>query len=188
MKFISISKFPGKMGETIFNNAFKNFGINATYKAIKKNKLINLRDYLVKNNISGSAISMPFKERVINNLDKQDNSVKKTNSCNTIIFKNKKITGYNTDFLGIKKKLLSLKLSKKYEFYIFGAGGYARSFYMALNDLGYKKVYVVNRSIKRFISWPNRNNIIKLKNFPNNPNDNIIINATPIGMKQIKKN
>ena len=103
MKFISISKFPGKMGETIFNNAFKNFGINATYKAIKKNKLINLRDYLVKNNISGSAISMPFKERVINNLDKQDNSVKKTNSCNTIIFKNKKITGYNTDFLGIKK-------------------------------------------------------------------------------------
>ncbi|MBK69555.1 MAG: hypothetical protein CMF54_07185 [Legionellales bacterium] len=83
--------------------------------------------------------------------------------------------------------MLSLKIKKKNEFYIFGAGGYARSFYMALNELGYKKIYIVNRSIKRFASWPNRNNIIRLKNFPDDPNENIVINATPVGMKQIRK-
>ena len=49
MKFISISRYPGKMGETIFNAAFKKLKINASYKAIKKNSIVNLKKYLIKN-------------------------------------------------------------------------------------------------------------------------------------------
>ena len=187
MKFISISKYPGKMGETIFNAAFKKLKINASYKAIKKSSLINLRKYLIKNNIYGCGVSMPFKERIITYLDKQDNSVKKTRSCNTIILKNKKMKGYNTDYLGIKKIIQSSKISKKNEFYIFGAGGYARSFYKALEDLKYNKIYIINRSFKRFKLWPKGSKVYKLKKFPDYPNFNVIINATPIGMIQIKK-
>lgn len=187
MKFISISKYPGKMGETIFNAAFKKFKINATYKAIKKNSLIDLRKYLIKNNIHGCGVSMPFKERIIKYLDKKDSSVNKTKSCNTVIIKNKKMIGYNTDYLGIKKIIQSSRISREYEFYIFGTGGYARSFYKALKDLKYNKIYIINRSFKKLKIWPEGNDVNKLKKFPNNPNLNAIINATPIGMKQIKK-
>ncbi len=186
MKFISISKYPGKMGETLFNASFRKLKINASYKAIKKRSLLNIKEYLLKNNINGSGVSMPFKEKIIKYLDKKDISVKKTRSCNTIILKNKKIIGYNTDYLGIKKKIISLKISKKNEFYIFGAGGYARSFYTALRDLKYNKIFIINRSIDRFKSWSNEK-VYKLKKFPDSPNFNVIINATPIGMKQIKK-
>ena len=65
---------------------------------------------------------------------------------------------------------------------------FARSFYRALKDLNYKKIYIINRSNKKFNLWPDKNKINKIKNFPKkNPNKNVIINATPIGMKQIKK-
>ncbi len=187
MKFISISKYPGKMGETIFNAAFKKLKINASYKAIKKNSIVDLKKYLIKNNIYGCGVSMPFKERIIRYLDKKDTSVNKTKSCNTIIIKNKKMIGYNTDYLGIKKIIQSSGISKKSELYIFGTGGYARSFYKALKDLKYNKIYIINRSFKKLKTWPEGNKVNKLKKFPDNPNLNAIINATPIGMKQIKK-
>ncbi len=187
MKYISISQFPGKMGETIFNSAFKKMKIDATYKAIKKLRLVNLRKFLIKNNINGSAISMPFKEKVIKYCDYLDKSVRLTNSCNTIILKREKIIGFNTDYLGIKKLIISKKIPRNFEFYIFGSGGFSRSFYKALNNLNYPKIYVIGRTIKRFNSWPRNIGINKLKRFPNNPSDNVIINATPIGMKQIKK-
>ena len=187
MKYISISKFPGKMGETIFNSAFKKMRMKATYTALKKTRLGNIRKFLKKNNINGSAISMPFKEKIIRYCNVLDRSVKVTNSCNTIIRKKGKIKGFNTDYLGIKKLIFSKKISKKNEFYIFGSGGFARSFYRALKDLNYKKIFIINRSNKKFNLWPEKNKINIIKNFPKNPNKNVIINATPIGMKQIKK-
>ena len=116
MKFISISKYPGKMGEIIFNAAFKKLKINASYKAIKKNNLIDLKKYLIRNNIHGCGVSMPFKERIIKYLDKKDASVNKTKSCNN---NKKKMKGYNTDYFGIKKIIQSSKNSKKNELYIW---------------------------------------------------------------------
>ena len=102
MKYISISRFPGKMGETIFNAGFKKMKINASYKALKRARLGNLKKFFKKNNINGGAISMPFKEKVIKNCDYLHKSVKFTNSCNTIILNKGKLNGYNTDYLGIK--------------------------------------------------------------------------------------
>ena len=37
--------------------------MKATYTALKKTRLGNIRKFLKKNNINGSAISMPFKEK-----------------------------------------------------------------------------------------------------------------------------
>ena len=124
---------------------------------------------------------------IIKSLDKLDHSVKITNSCNTIVLKRRKIVGYNTDLLGIIKILTSKKIPKHFEFYIFGAGGYARSFYKALESLRYSKIYVINKSSSRFNSWPSNNKINILKKFPKFPYQNVIVNATPIGMKQTYK-
>ena len=187
MKYISISRFPGKMGETIFNAGFKKMKINASYKALKRARLGNLKKFFKKNNINGGAISMPFKEKVIKNCDYLHKSVKFTNSCNTIILNKGKLNGYNTDYLGIKKLITQKKIPKKFEFYIFGSGGFSRSFYKALISLRYKKIFIIYRSSKNFSAWPQKIGIKKLKKFPANPAHNVIVNATPIGMKQIKK-
>ena len=108
-------------------------------------------------------------------------------SCNTITFRNNEIKGYNTDTLGIKKLLKLKKFSKNLDFYIYGAGGYSRSFYEALKNLNYKKIFVINKSKKRFNSWPEKNKINIINQFPNKPSNNIIVNATPVGMKETKK-
>jgi shikimate dehydrogenase len=187
MKFISIAKYPGIMGKVIFNFAFKKLKIKATYIPIKKNKLGNLRKYLKKEKILGSGVSMPFKEKVIKYLDKTHSSVLKTNSCNTITFRDDEIKGYNTDTLGIKKLIKLKKFPKNLEFYIYGAGGYSRSFYEALRNLKYKKIFVINKSKKRLNAWPKKNKINTINQFPNKPSNNIIVNATPVGMKEIEK-
>ena len=186
MKFISIAKYPGIMGKIIFNSAFKKLKIKATYVPIKKNKLGNLRDYLKKRKILGSGISMPFKQEIIKYLDETHISVLKTNSCNTITFHRKVLKGYNTDTLGIKKLIKLKKFSKNFEFYLYGAGGYSRSFYEALRELNYKKIFILNKSKKRFNSWPDKHKLKKIKKFPTRPGKNVIVNATPIGMNQIK--
>ena len=50
--------------------------------------------------VSGISISMPFKNKIIQLLDYQDDLVKEYKTCNTVIVKDSKLFGYNADYYG----------------------------------------------------------------------------------------
>ena len=181
---LSISSSPGTFGETVHNAGYKFHKINYVYKALKVQNLGKTISSLRELNIKGCSVSMPFKERVIRYLDKLDPLVKKTGAVNTILNKNKKLIGFNTDINGAAKALEYLNIKSNDTILILGAGGVSRAIIIALRKMGVRKIIITNRSIKKskklvklfnceFLNWENRNEY----------KSDVLINATSIGMK-----
>ena len=75
---------------------------------------------------------MPFKEKILKKVDILDDTAKKTGSINTVIIKNKKLIGYNTDLFGAEKAISKIKIKKNDNILIIGSGGTSRTISYAL--------------------------------------------------------
>ncbi len=112
----------------IFNHYFQKSEINARYTRIagrSPQKSIELAELL---QFSGLNVTAPFKERVLPLLDQVDSVAQKINSVNTIILKNGKRYGYNTDYLGVIDSFKAQGIGLKGKSVaIIGAGGAGRA-------------------------------------------------------------
>jgi shikimate dehydrogenase len=158
----SFSENPGNNGCIFFNNAFKKYNINAIYKSFYSND-IQLTIQSVKHlEFSGFALSMPHKISVIPFLDNLEFAANKIGAVNTVIIKNKKLVGYNTDYLGIIDFFSYINITNN--IYIIGNGGFSRAIQYVC-----KKININYKII-------DRSNISDLDNIFNQT----IINATPV--------
>jgi shikimate 5-dehydrogenase len=97
----SFSTNPGNNGCKFFNSAFHKYGIDAIYKSFYSDKIDRLVDSVKYLNFSGFALSMPHKIEVYSYLNEWDEAVVKIGACNTVVIKNGKLHGYNTDWMGV---------------------------------------------------------------------------------------
>tara|TARA_Y100000310_G_scaffold343246_1_gene449966 strand:+ start:1289 stop:2092 length:804 start_codon:yes stop_codon:yes gene_type:complete len=136
-RYISISKRPGSFGLDFHNQGYKHFGINAIYLPLKVpfDKHLESTISLVRNNFQGCSVSMPYKQEVIKHLDSLEYSAKNVMAVNTILNKNERLIGFNTDYDGAKKVLEGLGISGK-KVLILGTGGVARAIGLAVKNLG----------------------------------------------------
>ena len=104
-------------------------------------KLINLGYY-------GLNVTLPLKELAFSRCDELTESAKKTKSTNTLIFKDGKIYGTNTDPVGFEfsldKGTIENNISKK-KCLVLGAGGSARSIVFALDKMS-ANISIFNRT------------------------------------------
>lgn len=112
-------------------------------------KEINL---LRKKEINGFNVTVPYKEKIIKELDELDEQAKKIGAVNTVLNLNGKLIGYNTDGLGYVKSLEeaypTIKETKP-NILLIGAGGAARGIYNALKSSDYLKIDIANRTLKK---------------------------------------
>ena len=164
----SFSLNAGNNGNIFFNKYFQKYNVNAIYKSFSVKNIEDAVKSAKCLNFGGFAVSMPFKRKVINFLDEITEPVKITNACNTIINKDGKLIGYNTDYLAIKEQLTFLqKISANHnvgDLVILGDGGMASSAKYAADLLN-----IEYQNIKR----ENWNTIKKLQN-------KVILNCTPV--------
>ena len=188
--FISLSSNPSNFGTIVYNELFKEFKINAIYKSFKVTQIADLKKNINFLDIKGASISMPFKEKVVNQLDNLDKISKKLKIVNTIKNIRGKLYGYNSDYLAIRKIFLDIKNIKNYTFIVSGSGAIAKTVILALTEMNAKKIFIKGRNKKKtnelveeFACNEYRLNINK----KNNPI--FLINCTPIGMvgKNFKK-
>ena len=59
-----------------------------------------LHDFMTKREFKAINVTIPYKKDVIPYLDELDESAKQIGAVNTIVNRNGKLTGYNTDFTG----------------------------------------------------------------------------------------
>ena len=164
----SFSLNAGNNGNIFFNNYFQKYNINAIYKSFAIQNIeegIKAAKYL---KFGGFAVSMPFKKEVIKFLDEITEPVKITNACNTVIIKDGKLIGYNTDYLAVKEQLkFLLDISASHNvgnLVILGDGGMASSAKYAANLLNIDY---------QIITRENWNDIKKLQS-------KVILNCTPV--------
>ena len=121
--FCSFSNNPGNNGCVFFNNKFQENNINAIYKSFYSDNIEKSIEAVKTLNISGFAISMPFKVKVLKYVDYIDKAVDKIGAANTIINNNGYLKAYNTDWLGVKKFIPnSIKFLT-----ILGNGGFSKA-------------------------------------------------------------
>ena len=93
----------------LHNYWFKKYNIDATYSIIETegNDLPNIIKKIKDKSLSGINVTLPYKQKIINNIDKIINDAEITGSVNTLLQdENGFIVGENTDVFGLQAAYL----------------------------------------------------------------------------------
>ena len=100
---MSLASRPGNFGTRLHNFLYTAMGLNYLYKSFTTADLKSAIGGIRALAIRGCAISMPFKEEVMQYLDHIDPSAERISAVNTIVNDDGILTGFNTDYTAIKK-------------------------------------------------------------------------------------
>ena len=171
----------------LHNYWFEKNNINANYdrRKIDKSEIQDIINEIKNNKLDGINVTVPFKSDVIPFLDTLSEESQITQSVNTIYKQDKKLIGHNTDIKGFE---LSLKetgfdLESK-TIFILGAGGVVPSIIYALEKLGVSKIMVSNRTKQKTENLKKFFSNINIVDWGDQPNFDIIINATSLGLNK----
>jgi shikimate dehydrogenase len=180
---ISVAKKPGKFGEIVHNTGYKALGLNFQYKAFYSNDISGVIKGVRALGIRGCSVSMPFKESVIPYLDNLEPLAKKIGAVNTIVNRNNRLIGYNTDFYGAKECLKRMSIKQNSSILLLGSGGVSRAILTAIKQMKIKNCTISSRNTKKAKLIAKKFNIDRIDWKLREKNDaKILINATPIGM------
>ncbi|MBM3249188.1 MAG: shikimate dehydrogenase [Candidatus Omnitrophica bacterium] len=197
-KIYGIIGFPVKhsLSPAMHNAAFRALDINAEYMLfeVKPEELKSFFNNLDKSNILGLNVTIPHKEKVFGfvSLEPDNSYLRQIGAINTIVNKKGQWLGYNTDISGFTKHLKENFDPANKKVAIIGAGGAARAVSFALVKSGAKEISIFDIDQKKseniskmlrglfpdfLISIAKNIEDLQIKN------KNLLINATPLGMK-----
>ena len=135
------------------NTAFSDKNINMVYIPIevKPNNFDTVVKAISKMNFAGFNITKPFKIEIIKHIDELDESAKCIGAVNTVVIKNERFIGYNTDGIGFLRSLeegLGSNIEGK-NIFVLGSGGAARAICTVLAFHKAKKVCICNRTYEK---------------------------------------
>ncbi len=136
------------MSPLMHNAAFALLGIDAIYLPFEVEDLSSAFTGMKALNIKGASVTHPFKEQIIQLIDKIDDTANRIGAVNTLVFGKEGIRGTNTDWVGAVRCLEALLPIDGHTFVLLGAGGAARAVVFGITTNG-GKVVVVNRSEKK---------------------------------------
>lgn len=124
----------------------------------------------------GLNVTIPYKEAVIPFLDEISEEAKKAGAVNTVVNKNGKLFGFNTDIPAMKAALKRSKIEiKDKNVLILGTGGTSKTAFTVCVSLGAKSINFVSRAKSENAVTYDEAHII-------HGDTNVIINTTPVGM------
>ncbi len=133
-------------------------------------KFMEARDFKAIN------VTIPYKKDVIPYLDELDKNAANIGAVNTIVNRNGRLIGYNTDFMGFIYMMRSNDVSvADKKALVLGSGGAAQAVIAALKSEGAKEVLVVSRR-------EGSDSITYEECLSHHTNAEIIVNTTPVGM------
>ena len=171
----------------LHNYWIKDNNIKAIYekKKLDENEIENLIIEIREQKLNGVNITVPFKRKIINYLDDLSFEAEKTQSVNTIYFKNNRVVGHNTDIEGFEMAIKNLKFNiKGKKIFILGAGGVVPSIIFALNRMKVSEIVISNRTKTKAEELNNLFKNLKIINWGVIPEFDVIINATSIGLNK----
>ena len=135
-----------------------------------------LQAFMTERNFKAINVTIPYKQDVIPYLDWLSDTAKQIGAVNTIINRDGKLYGYNTDFAGMTAliKLNGIEISGKLVL-VLGSGGTSKTAVAVAKSLGARQVIRVSRTAKEDC-------ITYEEAYKNFADAEVIINTTPCGM------
>ena len=180
MKYCVIGeKLTHSMSPQIHKEYFDYYKIDGSYR-IQQIPMQDMLDDCKETLLSydGMNVTVPYKEKVVKYLSGISDEAKSIGAVNTIVNKDGKLYGYNTDPYGFEEllKANSVKIEGAC-FVILGSGGACKSVRYILKERGAKSVVVATRDDEKgksegYISYD------ALKEYK----ADVLVNTTPVGM------
>jgi len=181
------------MSPDMHNDAFEALGIDAHYQPfqIKSEELKTAVLGMKAIGLSGFNVTVPHKTAIMPLLDEVDPLAEAIGAVNTVVRKENRFIGYNTDGEGFVRGL-----NEKYgrsvldqHILMIGAGGAARAIYYTLSQQGAVRVDIANRTpekagqLKDRCPYPVETALLSLEEAEKKLGEyDIIIQTTSIGM------
>lgn len=144
------------------------FGLDYSLRELPPEKL---SEFVKSRKFDGLNVTIPYKKSIVPLLDEVDGIAEKTGAVNTVLNKNGKLIGYNTDYYGMKYALEAAKITLKgKDVLILGSGGAGIVAEKLAIDEGAASVEIVSRKGK-----------LNYENIYDREKTQVIINATPVG-------
>ena len=144
------------------------FGLDYSLRELPPEKL---SEFVKSRKFDGLNVTIPHKKSIVPLLDEVDGIAEKTGAVNTVLNKNGKLIGYNTDYYGMKYALEAAKITLKGKnVLILGSGGAGIVAEKLAIDEGAASVEIVSRKGK-----------LNYENIYDREKTQVIINATPVG-------
>ncbi len=138
------------MSPIMHNAGYQELGLDFVYLSASL-KIEDLEDFVkgVKAmQIRGVSVIIPFKQEIMNFLDNIDDTAKEIGAVNTVVNDNGRLTGYNTDWLGVVNSLKNVTEINGKKAAVLGAGGAARAAVYGLIKKG-ARVSIFNRTVEK---------------------------------------
>ncbi len=164
------------------NAAFAEYGLNNVYVPLPTKDVGDAITGLKSLGFRGISVTIPHKQTVIPYLDSIDPVAEKIGAVNTLIIKENRIHGVNTDWLGANRALQEkTELSGK-RVLLLGAGGSARAIGFGLLEAG-AEVIIANRTAEKGKALADllQCSCASLSD-PGGVQTDILINTTSVGM------
>lgn len=143
---------------------------------LKEIKPDRLKDFITSREYRGLNVTIPYKQDVIAWLDEVDEAALDIGAVNTIVNRDGRLYGYNTDYLGMRELILSNGMDlQAATVLILGSGGTSKTAYKVAESLGAKQIIKVSRHPK------NGENTYE-EAYRDYSYADAIINTTPCGM------
>lgn len=111
-----------------FENKFNQLDIDDfKYDIFDIQNIEEIETIFNKTNLLGLNVTIPYKVAIIPYLDELSEAAQHIGAVNTILIKNGKKIGYNTDAFGFEKSLLSMIKKEHHSALILGDGGAAKA-------------------------------------------------------------
>lgn len=163
----------------IQNALFRKYKFNAVYLAfeVHPSKLQGFFQSMQLLEIKGCNLTLPHKIKALSYLNQIAENAQIAGSVNTVLNKEGRLIGYNTDVFGIQKSFEKLGLNVKGKtFLVLGAGGASRAVLYFLAEQGASRIYLANRTYSK---------ALKLKNFILKSYRELEIKTLPLQMSRI---
>ena len=129
------------------------------------------REIMEERSFVGVNITMPYKQEALKYLDYIDPAAKKLNVVNTVVHKDNKLYGYNTDYFGLKYLIKFNEIEiKDRNVVILGSGATSKTVKALCQDLGAKNITKVSQSNSNHLTYDDLSSVL---------NYQVLINTTP---------
>ncbi len=121
-------------------------------------------------------VTIPYKEKVLPLLDTIDESAQKIGAVNTVVNRNGKLHGCNTDYFGMQALILKSGVDVKgKKVAILGTGGTSKTAFAVFSDMHSREII--------FVSYKEKDGAITYDElYKKHPDTDVIINTSPVGM------
>jgi 3-dehydroquinate dehydratase / shikimate dehydrogenase len=170
------------LSPSMHNAAFQAKHVNALYLPCETSRLGDFLKFARHMGFQGFSVTMPYKRKIISELDWLDPLARQIGACNTVALQHGKWMGWNTDAAAVVEVLVKRLRLAGSRILILGAGGAARAAAYALRAEGAQVILTARREKEarrlakaisaQTVSWSGADNL----------EVDAVINATPLGM------